>query len=279
MTENETSSFRLGAGPIEDAPEPEVPDDSLAQIRIKKLQRRSRMTSFFLICLTLLLFGWGYWDLHNRFAHQADSGDREIKNITVVFEDRLNQLDQKFVTIENQLGEDFAKLDKLTVKLQKDIGQLQKSLGAIDVSGTMRKEKKALQDEMQKAFAPIKKDIDSLSQNVGAFDKRVKTQLTPLEKQMAQTRSDLARLEKSVKAAAGASISRDDMALEMLKVKKAYQQQVFSEAANIRREVNLLAERLERLESKIRAVKTVPPSPARSPGPLPGSGIQEQNLP
>lgn len=279
MTENETSSFRLGSGPIEDPPEPEAPEDSLSQIRLKKLQRRGRITSFLLLCLTILLFAWGYWDLHNRFAHQANSGNREIKNITTVFEDRLNLLDQKFVTIENQLGEDFAKLDKLTVKLQKDIGQLQQRVGAIDVSGTMRKEKKVMQDEMQKAFAPIKKDIDSLSQNIGAFDKRVKTQMAPLEKQMAQTRSDLARLEKSVKAAAGASISQDDMALEMLKVKKSYQQKISEEASIIRREVNLLAERLERLESRGRAARAVPPSPVRSPGPLPGSGIQEQNLP
>jgi chromosome segregation ATPase len=279
MTENESSSFRLGSGPIEDAPQPEVPDDSLSQIHIKKLQRRGRITTFLLLCLTILLFAWGYWDLHNRFAHQANSGNREIKNITTVFDDRLNQLDQKFATIENQMGENFAQLDKLTVKLQEEIGQMQQNLGAIDVSGTMRKEKKAIQDEMQKALAPLKKDIDSLSQNVDASDSRVKTQLAPLEKEMAQMRQALTRLEKSIKAAAGASISQDDMALEMLKVKKAYQQKISSEAANIRREINLLAERLERIESKVRAAKAVSPPPSQSPGPLPGSGIQEQNLP
>lgn len=286
MTDNETPSFRLGSGPLEDPLETEAPDESLSQIRIKKLQRRGRLTSFFLLCLTVLLFAWGYWDLNSRYAHQANSGNREIKNIAAVFDDRLNQLDQKFAAIESQIGADFAKLDKLTVKLQKDIGQLQQSIEAIDVSGAMRKEKQALQDDMQKAFAPIKKEIDSLSQNIGAFDKRIRTQMAPLEKQIKdmekqikQTRNDLARLDKSIQAAAGDSISRDDMALEMLKVKKSYQQQISAEAANIRKEVNLLVERLERIESRIRAARAVPPSPVRSSGPLPGSGIQEQNLP
>ena len=84
MTDNETPSFRLGSGPIEDPPENVASDDALSQIRIKKLQRRGRLTSFFLLCLTILLFGWGYWDLYNRFAHQANSGNREIKNITTI---------------------------------------------------------------------------------------------------------------------------------------------------------------------------------------------------
>ena len=149
MTDNETPSFRLGSGPLEDPLETEAPDESLSQIRIKKLQRRGRLTSFFLQCLTVLLFAWGYWDLQSRFAHQANSGNREIKNISAVFDDRLNQLDQKFVTIENQIGAEFAKLDKLTVKLQKDMGQLQKNLDAIDLSSSIRKEQKALRAQMQ----------------------------------------------------------------------------------------------------------------------------------
>lgn len=279
MTENETSSFRLGSGPIEETPEVAVPDDAVTHMRIKKYARRAGITSFLLSFALVVVFAWGYWDLQGRFAYQANTGNREIKNITAVFDDRLNELDQKFTTIQKEMVEDFAKMDKLTVKLQKNIDQLEKSMEAIDLSGAMRKEKKAMLAEMQKTFAPIKKDIDNLSQNMGAFDQRIRTQMVPLEEQVKQSRNELARLDQAYKVMAAESIDRDDLALEMLKVKKTYQQQILSETAAVRKQIGLLNEKLERLESKLRAVKAAPPPAANATGSRPGSGIQEQNLP
>nr|MBL0715746.1 hypothetical protein [Desulfobacterales bacterium] len=244
MTENETSSFRLGSGPLEETREVPAQDDTVLQLRINKLTRRIRRTSMLLFLLMIVMFALGYWDLQGRFSQQANTGNREIKNITAVFDDRLNELDQNFILIEKKLGEDFGKLDKLTVKLQKDIGQLRKKLDAIDLSGTMQKEKKAMLFQMQKEFAPLKKDIDSLSQNMGAFDQRIQTQLAPLKKQISQTQTDLGTLQKDVRTSTNESIGKDDLALEMLKVKKAYQQQITSQAATIRKQVGLITERL-----------------------------------
>ena len=279
MMEDESSSFRLGSGPIEEAPDIAAADDSLHQMMLKKMKRRIRLTALLLLGLMLLMFAWGYWDLQGRFDRQANTGDREIKNISAIFDDRLNELDDKFAAIEKQMTADFAKLDKLTVKLQKHIGQLQKSLDAIDLSATMRKEKKAMLAQMQKTFAPIKKDIDNLSKDLGTFDQRVRTQLVPLEKQVKQTRNELALLQKSFKADADERVNRDEIALEMLKVKKSYQQQIVAEASAIRKQVSLLTERLERLETRMRAPHTTAPSPPGSNAAIPGSGIQEQNLP
>ncbi len=291
MTENETSSFRLGSGPIEEPSEPEPQEDTLAQLRFKRLARRIRITTLLLLILMIALFALGYWDLQGRFNQQANTGNREIQNITAIFEDRLNQLDQKLVDIEKQFGEDLAKIDKLTVNLHKDMGQLQKNLDAIDLSGTLRKEQKALRAQMQKDFAPIKKDIDSLSKNMGAFDKRIKNQMAPLEKKLNQTRNDLAALDKALKASANdlaaldkalkastaESVNKDVLSLEMLKVKKAYQQQVASETAAFRKQTGILTERLERLEAKLRELQRVPRSTPGT-GPISGGGIQEQNL-
>ena len=100
-----------------------------------------------------------------------------------------------------------------------------------------------------------------------------------LEKQLGQTRGELAALQQTIKAAAGESIDRDEMALEMLKVKKTYQQQIASEAALIRKQVSLLDERMERLESKLRALNTRAPAPSGTNTTSAGRDIQEQNLP
>ncbi len=279
MMEDETSSFRLGSEPPEEAPESSAPDDGLYRIELKKMARRNRLIALLLLGLMLLLFAWGYWDLQGRSDRQASTGNREIKNITAVFDDRLNELDEKFAAIEKQLTEDVAKFDKLTVKLQSQIGALQKSMDAIDLSGTMRKEKKAMLSQMQKTFAPIKADIDNLSKDLGAIDQRIRGQLQPLEKKVSKTQESLARLEKAVTTDADERITRDDMALEMLKVKKSYQQQIVSETGAVRKQVSLLTERLERLESRVRAVRTSPPSSAPATPAASGSKIQEQNLP
>jgi chromosome segregation ATPase len=277
MTDNETPSFRLGSGPIEDAPEPSIQDDSLAQLQFKRKARRIQITTLLLFVLVMAVFALGYYDLQGRFSRQANTGNREIQNITAIFEDRLNQLDQKLADIGKQFGEEFTKVDKLTVKLQKDMGQLQKNLDAIDLSGAIRKEQKALRQQMQKAFAPIKKDIDSLSKDLGAFDKRIKGQIAPLEAKLTQTRNDLTALDQALKRAAAESVNRDALSLEMLKVKKAYQQQVTSETAALRKQTGILVERLERLEVKLRDLQRAPVS-APGPGTAPGTGIQEQNL-
>ncbi|MDJ0721148.1 MAG: hypothetical protein QNJ04_05940 [Desulfobacterales bacterium] len=277
MIEDETSSFRLGSEPLEEAPTSAAPDDGLRQMELKKMARRNRLVTLLLLGLMLLMFAWGYWDLLGRFDRQANTGNREIKNIAAVFEDRLNELDGKFAGIEKQLAENVAKFDKLTVKLQAQVGDLQKGMDAIDLSGTMRKEKKAMLDQMQKTFAPIKADIDSLSKDLGAFDQRIRNQLLPLEKQVGQTQESLASLQKTIKADADERLTRDDMALELLKVKKSYQQQISSETSAVRKQVSLLTERLERLESRMRAVRTMAPSPAAPTGA--GGNIQEQNLP
>lgn len=277
MTDNETSSFRLGSGPIDDAPEPSVQDDSLAQLQFKRKARRIQITTLLLFVLVMAVFALGYYDLQGRFSRQANTGNREIQNITAIFEDRLNQLDQKLADIGKQFGEDFAKVDKLTVKLQKDMGQLQKNLDAIDLSGAIRKEQNALRQQMQKAFAPIKKDIDSLSKDLGAFDKRIKGQIAPLEVKLTQTRDDLAALDKALQKAAAESVNKDALSLEILKVKKAYQQQVTAETAALRKQTGILVERLERLEVKLRDLQRAPVS-APGPNAAPGTGIQEQNL-
>ena len=279
MMEDESSSFRLGSEPLEEAPERPAPDDSLHHIKLKKMARRNRLITLLLLGLMLLMFAWGYWDLLGRFDRQANTGNREIKNIAAVFEDRLNELDGKFATLETQLTEDIAKFDKLSVKLQAQIGALQKSIEAIDVSGTMRKEKKAMLDQVQKTFAPIKADIDNLSKDLGAFDQRIRDQMRPLEKQVSQTQESLALLQNSVKADADERLTRDDMALELLKVKKSYQQQIMAETGAVRKQVSLLTERLERLESRMRAVRTLAPSPVPATPSGSGSKIQEQNLP
>ena len=130
---------------------------------------------------------------------------------------------------------------------------------------------------MQKTFAPIKKDIDNLSKNMGAFDKRIKDQMVPLEEKLTQTRNDLAALDKALKAATAASVSRDALSLEILKVKKAYQQQVTAETSALRKQTGILVERLERLEGKLRDLQRTPASAPRT-GPASGTGIQEQNL-
>jgi hypothetical protein len=112
---------------------------------------------------------------------------------------------------------------------------------------------------------------------MGAFDKRIKDQMVPLEEKLTRTRNDLAALDKALKASTATSVNRDALSLEMLKVKKAYQQQVAAETSALRKQTGILVERLERLEVKLRDLQRTPVS-VPATGPASGTGIQEQNL-
>ena len=59
---------------------------------------------------------------------------------------------------------------------------------------------------------------------------------------------------------AGRIVDKDQMDLEMLKLKKAYQQNLAAEISGLQKQIGLLTERLERLESRTRSQAATPPA-------------------
>ena len=133
MTENTTGSFRLGT--LEDTREVHpVEDNEIVNLQVKKLNRRFRWLLIIMVFVVGGLFTVGYLDLKNRFSLQKNSGTREIRNISAIFEDRLNELQQRSDDLESSLTKEMSALDQKTVVWQKDLTALRNKVDKLDLS-------------------------------------------------------------------------------------------------------------------------------------------------
>lgn len=285
MNANDSDSFRLGT--LDDTGEitPAVDDTELFELQLKKMKRRLRWFMVLIILLVAALFAVGYLDLKNRFSLQANSGIREIENISAVFEDRFNELQKRIDDVGNSLSQEMSALDQKTVVWQKDLAALRQTVEKVDVSGAVEKEQKALLQEVGKQIAPLEERIKSLRAELAALDKKLSSQITPLSESVSGTTQKLETLQNRIGPLTGEIVSRDMLDLELLKLRKAYRQSVTDEVSGLDKQVRLLMEKVDRLERRLSSTtapssSTTGPSSGRAqPSTGGATGIQEQPLP
>ena len=282
MSDKDTDSFRLGT--FEDTREiPPTEDNEIVELQIKALNRRFRWLLVVLIFVVGGLFVAGYMDLKNRFSVQETSGIREIHNISTILEDRLNELQKRLDDLATTLTKEMAALDKKTVVWQKDLTTLRQRVETLDVSGVVKREKKAVLQAVRKDLEPLDQKMSSIQSDLAGVEKKLSAQVTPLSQGVTQNTKAIETLQARFGPASGEIVNKDQMDLELLKIKKAYRQNLAAEISGLEKQIRLLVERLERLEI---APPASNPRPTASGNPKAGSnapagntGIQEQNLP
>ena len=284
MTDKDTGSFRLGALD-ETRPDemPPVEDNELVELQLKKINRRFRWFLLFTILVVGALFVVGYLDLKNRFSVQKTSGSREIENIATIFEDRFNELQGRIDELDATQTKEMAALDQKTVVWQKDLAALSATVDKLDVSGAIRKEQKSILREVRKELDPLEQKIESLQSELAGLDQKVVSQITPLTESLARNTKEVNLLQERIGPTTTDIVNKDQMDLELLKIKKAYRQNLAAEITGVEKQVRLLRERIERLEARSMSGNTSPAPSAtpsvKNPQSTGASGIQEQNLP
>lgn len=282
MRDKDTDSFRLGT--FEDSKETlPLEDNEIVDLQIKALNRRFRWLLVVLILVVGGLFAAGYMDLKNRFSVQKTSGIREIHNISAILEDRLNELQKRIDDFDTKIAKETAALDQKTVVLQKDLAALRQRLEALDLSGAVKKEQQAFLQTVRKDLEPLDQKMASLQSEMAGLEKKLSAQVAPLATGLTQNSQAIETLQARFGPASGELVNKDQMDLELLKIKKAYRQNLAAEIAGLEKQIRLLVERLERLEiSPPAGTSRQTPSgtpPAGSNAPAGNAGIQEQNLP
>jgi len=277
MNTNDSDSFRLGT--LNDTGEitRSVDDVERFELQLKKVKRRLRWFMVLLILLVGILFAAGYWDLKNRFSMQANSGVREIANISAIFEDRFNELQKRIDDVGNSLSEEMAAMDQKTVVWQKDLAALRQTVEKLDVSGMVEKKQKAVLQEVRKELAPLDERIKSLQSELTALDKKMQSQIKPLSQSLASNTQKIEAVQNRIGPLSGELVNRDMLDLELLKLRKANRQALTEEFSGLDKQIRLLTEKVDRLERRLAAAA----SPARNT-PTPAgnaAGIQEQPLP
>jgi chromosome segregation ATPase len=281
MSENTTGSFRLGT--LDDTREVHpVEDNEIVNLQVKKLNRRFRWLLIITVIVVGGLFTVGYLDLKNRFSVQKNSGAREIQNISAIFEDRLNELQKRSDDLESSLTKEMSDLDQKTVVWQKDLTALRNKVDKLDLSGAVKKEREVVLQEIRKEIEPLDQQIKSIQSDLAGVEQKIRAQITPLSASLERNAKDVERLKTLIGPAPGEIVNRDQMELELLKIKKAYRQNLTAEITGLEKQIRLLVERLERLEVKLSSGVS---TPATSGKPKSGSttntgnaGIQEQNI-
>ena len=283
MSVNDSDSFRLGT--LDDTGEiaPAVDDAERFELQLKKVKRRMRWFMFWLVLLVAILFAAGYWDLKNRFAMQTNSGIREIENISTVFEDRFNELQKRIDDVGNSLSQEMTALDQKTVVGQKDLAAVRQTIEKLDVSGVVDKKQKAVLQEVRQEIAPLDERIKTLQSELAALEKKISSQIKPLSESLSSNTQKMETLQNRIGPLTSEIVSRDMLDLELLKLRKAYQQSVADEVSGLTKQIHLLTEKVERLERRM-APANIPaanagPSGTAQPSSGNTTGIQEQPLP
>ena len=284
MSIQDSGSFRLGS--LDDTGEVsqvQTEDVELFEIQLKKTKRRFRWSLFLLLVLFGAVFTVGYLDLKKRFSMQSTSGIREIENVSAVLEDRLNELQKRIDDLATSSAQDMTALDQKTVVWQKDLAKLRQTVEKLDVSGTVEKERKSVLQEVRKEIGPLEKRIASMRTDIDGIEPKMDSKITPLSESVTSTKQKVEALQNRIGPLSGGIVDRDTLDLELLKIRKSYRQSISDEISGLDRQIRLLSEKIERLESRM-TDGTVSSAPSKQPGagqPVPtgNTGIQEQTLP
>lgn len=273
MSQEDMGSFRFGTLSPAEGEGPPDDDNGLVELQLRKINRRFWWLLIVTILLVGGLFSAGYLDLKKRFSVQQTSGVREIETISAVLEDRLNEHQTRLDALDASLIQETDALDKKTVVWQKDLAALRQTVEQLDLTGTVQKEQKALLQQVGKDIAPLEQKIAALQTDLAGIEKKIAAQVAPLSEALAKNAEQITRLRNRIDPITGEILSKDALDLELLMLRKTQRQSLVDEISGLQRQIGLLIERVQRLESRPAAV-VPPPASGTSPG-----GIQEQPLP
>ena len=136
---------------------------------------------------------------------------------------------------------------------------------------------------VRKDLEPLDQKMASIQSDLAGVEKKLSAQVAPLATGLTQNTQAIETLQARFGPASRELVNKDQMDLELLKIKKAYRQNLAAEISGLEKQIRLLVERLERLEiSPPAGTSRQTPSGTPQTGsntPAGNAGIQEQNLP
>lgn len=281
---DKTGQFTFGAPPGEEEPTGPGMSDDIIQLRLKKLNRRIILLTLFLPVLLVLMGIYGYLEIQKQFFQQEDSDLEAVEVLAQEVNERLGGFSERIDGTEEKLAQTlsgFQKQTSDTVKgLEQKLTAVQKAVKSIDVSGavaTVEKEQKAMMDSVNQTLKPLSRQLETLSEDIKTLDGRLSEQMAALSDQVEKNSSRVASVQKDTNALSQSQLNKEQLDLELLKIKKANQIALESEIGKLQRNLNLLSEDLERLESRL--ANALRSSGSGASGSPPSTGqIREQPL-
>jgi hypothetical protein len=285
MSEDDSRTFTLGS--LEErtaltAAKPDLaaaPDAAAGSPPLVKVNRRITRVAFLLLLLMLAVGAGIYWDLRQQLRQRQDVELQEMTALVQQLRAGLEGLAQRLDAVESGLAESRQKTDKELALLRKEGDELQKRIQGIDVSGAVQKQQAALLAQVTAAQEPLQKEMKTLTGRVTALDARLNEFAGVAGSTGEKAAAEVAQLKKRLEQLEGQMVGKDQLNLEMLKLRKGYETQQAADRRELEKQIRAAQEQIARLESRLlRAPTPGAGAPSPTPAPRGGTAIQEQPL-
>jgi chromosome segregation ATPase len=301
-------------------------EDELKEIRIEKLSQRVTMLTILLPILIAIILYIGYRDVTGRLSQSRDSVSiqdeklsMEIEQLSKNFESKTTHTAKQIKDLETSLAAKLSALsaqsavsnDKLLSELNQKITAIEQSIQS--VQGNFKKTEDALQktiaskidksdqakaiSKINAAIAPIQKEIYELKTlrqdlvTVTADVKKVESNVTKKLAEIAagekKTWQNMEQMQATVDKLSNQKISQENLELELLKVRKKYQQIIDLAVIAMDKQMDSIKYKIREIEKSVASnkrlsakSKAIPPTTAGSQSASKNSGgIKEQDIP
>lgn len=313
MRKDETKEFSFDendVGKYSDA----LFEDEIKDMRVEKLNQRVTIITILIPCLIGIILFIAYRDLTGRVTKSEFTGLKEVQTLSGELENKLSSLSEQNSEFQTTLTAKIAGIEKITTDLdqksktlnntlnqvKQDLGKTRATLKSVEDSKVDKKDQEAAIEKINntlipirkdlEGLAPLKKDLSSLSDEINqlssemkAIDKRAQEELTSVRDSVAKTNQDLNDLQSNLTVMGNEKIDQASLELELLKARKSYEWMLDRELVKIQRSLDALSKRTKQLETNLKQLEAtatrIPaakaPGQTKSPG---AADIKEQDL-
>ncbi|MBT8332479.1 MAG: hypothetical protein KJP06_09150 [Deltaproteobacteria bacterium] len=255
--------------------------DEFKDLRVEKLSQRLTLLSILLPCLVAVTIYFGYRQLSGKLSRSHDTGSLEVQRLTKEIENLSKSFNEKLITFSTTLSaqdKDFGtsiegrllamnknidvlqkNLKSLNDNLNHNLAQNQDSIEKLKVSKADKKSQAVAVEKINAALQPLQKELQSLQtirqdfETVSADIKKLESKLTEkiaaLDTATDQAGQDYDQLQASVIKLADKTIDKDELALEIFKLRKNLENQIYEEVTDLNRRLDAIQKEIGGSES------------------------------
>ena len=298
MADENPSEFRFNG----DEQEPETfYHEELKDLRVEKLSQRLTLFSILLPCLVAVTIYLGYRELSGRLSRSQDSGSIEVQRLAEKIEDLSKSFNEKLITFSTTLStqdKDFGtSIEGRLFSINKNIDGLQKNFKSLNDNlnrdlkqnrDTLEKLKASKVDKKSQAVAlekinaalnplqqelqtlkTIRQDFKTVSADIKNLESKLSREIATAAATATQVSQDYDQLQASLMKLSELTIDKDELALELFKIKKNFQNQISGEISELNRRLDGIEKQIDDIENLSKTQKqslkklsrqTVPPA-------------------
>ena len=252
--------------------------EEIKDLRVEKLSQRITLFSILLPILIGVAIFFVYRDLASRVSRSQDTGSVEAQRISRELEEFSKKFNDKLISFSTTLSshdkdynttvsgklaavnENVDVLNKSLKSLNENLSQTRSSVKNLAASKTDKKkhnaaianinaELESLNKEL-KQLSKLRSELKTISAEITKLKGKLSQELAEVTSTVKQSQKDYGQLQTSIAALAGDKIDKDKFDLELLKLKKNYQNRLAQEIAGVNQKLDAIHKIMDDIQKK-----------------------------